>query len=317
MSHWLTRMNLFRTRKNWLPFSGWFWTGCLMPCVVIFFWQYWSWKLYGIGFLYAIVGLGSVNTVWLHRYGTHRAFTFTHPIYRFIIRNLTLRVVPEEVYIVSHLVHHAFPEGIGDPYNSTCGRLYCFLAGELHQPIRRDLTEKEYKRVVALVAHTDVIPNSYEQYLKWGSICHPLRTTAHFALNWAFWYTVFWWIGGHPLAVCLFGWSGVWGLGIRDFNFGSHGGGKDKRRDGVDFNRRDLSINQFFAGTVSGEWHNNHHLFPGSARAGFLWWQIDTAYWLIRLLQLLGGIATMRDDKARFQEEYLGKPSARPTEVES
>jgi hypothetical protein len=47
---------------------------------------------------------------------------------------------------------------------------------------------------------------------------------------------------------------------------------------GWDGARRRGSINQLFAGTVSGEWHNNHHLYPGGARSGFFWWQLDTAW---------------------------------------
>lgn len=304
MSHWASRMNVLRTRKNWLPVTQWLWSLGLAPFAVLFFTRYFSWKLLAVGFLYAMVGLGTVNIVWLHRYCTHRAFTFRHPIHRFIIRNLTLRIVPEEVYVVSHLVHHAFPEKAGDPYNALGGRLYCFLAGELHQPIARDMSPKDYARVVALIDHTGVIPNSYAQYQTWGTVCHPARLYAHYALNWAFWYGAFYLMGGHALACAIFGMSAIWAVGIRDFNYDGHGCGKDKRRDGVDFNRRDLSINQFFAGTVSGEWHNNHHLYPAGVRSGFLWWQLDTAYLLIRFVQLLGGISSSRDFKERFLVEH-------------
>jgi sn-1 stearoyl-lipid 9-desaturase len=306
MSHWLDRVNLFKSRKAWLPVSDWVWTLGLAPFGVIFFTRYFSWSLLAIGFLYAMVGLGTVNIVWLHRYCTHRAFTFTHPSYAFVIRNLTLRLVPEEVYVVSHHVHHAMPEQPGDPYNALCGRLYCFLAGELHQPIARDLSPVDYARTVQLVEHTGVVANSYAQYLKWGSICHPARLYAHFALNWAFWYLVFWAIGGHPLACAIFGMSAIWAIGIRDFNYDSHGRGKDRRVEGNDFNRNDLSINQFFAGYVSGEWHNNHHLFPSGARSGFLWWQLDSAWLLIRLIKLLGGIGKVRDFKAEFLRTHYG-----------
>ena len=31
-------------------------------------------------------------------------------------------------------------------------------------------------------------------------------------------------------------------------------------------------------------WHNNHHHFPGSARQGFYWWEIDLTYYGLRLL---------------------------------
>lgn len=34
-------------------------------------------------------------------------------------------------------------------------------------------------------------------------------------------------------------------------------------------------------------WHNNHHHYPASARQGFLWWEIDLTYYLLRLLQAL------------------------------
>jgi sn-1 stearoyl-lipid 9-desaturase len=166
------------------------------------------------------------------------------------------------------------------------------------------LSPKDYARVAGLVDHTGVIPNTYEQYQTWGSICHPARLYAHFALNWAFWYGAFFLIGGHALACAIFGMSALWAIGIRDFNYDAHGCGKDKRKEGIDFNKRDLSINQFFAGTVSGEWHNNHHLYPAGVRSGFLWWQLDTAYILIRTVKLFGGISSSRDFKERFLEEY-------------
>jgi stearoyl-CoA desaturase (delta-9 desaturase) len=202
-------------------------------------------------------------------------------------------------------VHHAYTEQPGDPYNAHGGRLYCFLAGELHQPIARDLSPRDYDRVVAMMKHTGVVANSYEQYQKWGSVCHPARLYASFALNWLFWYGAFYLMGGHALACAIFGVSAVWAIGIRDFNYDAHGCGKDKREAGVDFNFKDLSINQRFAGTVSGEWHNNHHAFPGGVRSGFLWWQLDTAYGVILLVKLFGGIGVMRDYKARFLEKYV------------
>src|SRR5262249_50439011 len=115
------------------------------------------------------------------------------------------------------------------------------------QPIARNMSREDYARAVALVNHTGVVPNSYEQYQKWGSICHPARLYAHFALNWAFWYGAFYFIGGHGLACAIFALSGVWAIGIRDFNQDAHGHGTDNRKDGVDFTRRDHSINHFFA----------------------------------------------------------------------
>ncbi len=35
-------------------------------------------------------------------------------------------------------------------------------------------------------------------------------------------------------------------------------------------------------------WHNNHHHFPGSARQGFFWWEVDLTYYGLRALSWLG-----------------------------
>lgn len=35
-------------------------------------------------------------------------------------------------------------------------------------------------------------------------------------------------------------------------------------------------------------WHNNHHRFPGCARQGFLWWEVDVTWYGLRLLAAVG-----------------------------
>jgi stearoyl-CoA desaturase (delta-9 desaturase) len=147
--------------------------------------------------------------------------------------------------------------------------------------------------------------NSYEQYRKWGSLCHPVFTIAHYVLNWIFWFLVFYFLGGFALATAIFGWAGVWAIGIRTFNYEGHGRGKDRRRDGVDFNRLDLSINQVWPGFVAGEWHNNHHLYPNGARSGFLKYQLDLPWLWIRALAAVGVVSSYRDFREDFLKTYL------------
>ncbi len=309
---WGSRMNLFASRKAWLPVSGWFWTLSLAPFAVVFLTRHFSWPLMLAGFLYSMVGIGTHGTVYLHRYATHRAFRVRNGFYLFILRNLTLKIVPEEIYVVSHHVHHAFSDTPGDPYNARAGWLYCFLAGELHQPIRRDMSRADYDRVCALVRHTGMGINTYEQYLRWGSIADPVRHSLHYLFNWVFWYAAFYAIGGHALATALFGWAMVWGVGIRAHNYDLHAGGKDRRREGVDFDCNSLAVNAIWPGFVAGEWHNNHHLYPQSVRAGFLWWQPDVSFEFLRLFRLLGGITSWQDFRDKFYElHYLPYRAAR------
>lgn len=47
--------------------------------------------------------------------------------------------------------------------------------------------------------------------------------------------------------------------------------------------------NWFLALLTFGEgWHNNHHHFPGSARQGFRWWEVDLTYYVLRTMAALG-----------------------------
>jgi stearoyl-CoA desaturase (delta-9 desaturase) len=211
---------------------------------------------------------------------------------------------PGETYVISHHVHHHLSEQPGAPYNVNGGWWYCFLADVIHQPIAKNLSQSDYHRLTKLLDHTGVKINSYEQYQIWGSLCHPLYTLLSFSLNWLFWYGVFYWIGGHALAITIFASAGFWAFGVRTFNFSGHGGGKDKRRDGVDFNRKDLSINQLWPGLVTGEWHNNHHLYPNGARAGFLPYQLDYAWYFILFYKGIGGITFYRDYKDQFMVNH-------------
>jgi len=52
-------------------------------------------------------------------------------------------------------------------------------------------------------------------------------------------------------------------------------------------------------------WHNNHHFFPGTARQGFRWWEIDLTWYGLKLMSWLGLVRDLKPvpawvhDKAR------------------
>jgi sn-1 stearoyl-lipid 9-desaturase len=300
----ISRVNVFSSVKHWVAFTGWFWVLALAPFFLLFVFKYFTWWGLAAGFVYSMVLMGSYGTIWFHRYSTHRSFTFSHPLWRSLTRNLVIRVLPEETYVLSHHVHHAKSDRPGDPYNAAGGFLYCFLSDATHQTIAPVLSETDYARAAGLLKHTGIVCNSYAQYQRWGSVAHPGRTFAGCALNWAAWYAIFYVVGGNTLAVTLFASAMIWALGVRTFNYEGHGKGHDKRKDGVDFNRADMSINQWWPGLVAGEWHNNHHLFPSSARSGFLRFQLDLPWIYIRCLSALGAVNSFNDARAVFHEKY-------------
>lgn len=303
-AEFFSRINIFRDRKNWLPFLSWLWLLLLTPFFFLFVFKYFSWGLLLLGFVYSMILMGTHGTIWFHRYSTHNAYVFSNNFWRFITRNLVIKMIPEEIYVLSHHVHHAKSDEPGDPYNAQAGWLYCFLADVNHQPVAQDLNEKDYGAVVGLLQHTGIKTNTYRQYRKWGSVVHPLYAVANWVLNWAFWYAAFFLMGGHALACTLFAGALIWAIGVRTFNYEGHGGGKDKRREGVDFDRKNLSINQLWPGFVAGEWHNNHHLYPRSARSGFLRHQVDFAWYYIYFLHRIGGVKSYQDAREQFFKNY-------------
>jgi len=62
------------------------------------------------------------------------------------------------------------------------------------------------------------------------------------------------------------------------------------------YDTRDDSRNCYLLALLTfGEgWHNNHHQFPGSARQGFRWWEIDLTYYGLRALAAAGLIRDLR-----------------------
>jgi stearoyl-CoA desaturase (delta-9 desaturase) len=74
------------------------------------------------------------------------------------------------------------------------------------------------------------------------------------------------------------------------------------------FDTNDDSRNNLWLALITfGEgWHNNHHFYPGSARQGFRWWEIDLTWYGLRLMAALGLVWDLKSapawvaDKARY-----------------
>jgi len=300
-----SRINIFKSKKNWITLTSWLMTACMLPFLYLFIFRYFSWPLLLVILGYSLVIMGTHGTIWFHRFCTHRAYKFSHPLWRLITQNLVIKTFPEEIYVVSHHVHHAKSDQPGDPYNPQGGFLYCMLSDVNHQSISTHLSEADYKKASGFLRHTGVGINSYQQYKKWGSITHPAYMTILWLLNWAFWFTVLYFIGGLALASAIFTAAMLWFVLVRAFNYTGHGKGHHKHVDGVDFDRSNLSINQTRPGLFTGEWHNNHHLYPGSARAGFLKYQLDLAWIFIYSMYKIGVVSSYHDSKKEFLRKYL------------
>lgn len=66
------------------------------------------------------------------------------------------------------------------------------------------------------------------------------------------------------------------------------------------YETEDTSRNSWILALVTlGEgWHNNHHHHMSSARAGFLWWEVDVTYYILRALATIGVVWDIREPTA-------------------
>lgn len=302
-----SNINIFRTKKNWLPLMSWGIVTVLVPVFITLCTLYASWWITGLCFFYGMIIMSTHGTIWLHRYCTHSSYRFSHPVWRFITQNLVIKTVPEEIYVISHHVHHALSDKPGDPYNATGGFMYCMLADVNHQSINKSMSREDYQKAKNFMSHTGVKTNSYEQYQKWGSVTNPYYAIGIHLLNWVFWYGAFYLMGGHQIALAMFSAAMFWFVVVRAFNYTGHGNGKNKHVEGIDFDKSNLSVNQTRPGWFSGEWHNNHHLYPASARSGFLPYQLDMAWVYIYCLKKLGAVSWYQNDRQKFLDKYMKK----------
>jgi sn-1 stearoyl-lipid 9-desaturase len=306
-----SRINVFKSKRNWVTVMAWLMAACMVPFLILFVTKYFSIPLLICAVVYSMIIMSTHGTIWFHRFCTHRAYRFSHPIWRFLTQNLVIKTFPEEIYVVSHHVHHTKSDLPGDPYNSKAGMMYCMLSDVNHQSIAKNLDADDYRRASNFMQHTGVQINDYAQYKKWGSIANPFYTVALWFVNWSIWYLIFYTIGGHGLATAMFSGAMFWFVLVRAFNYTGHGKGHEQHVDGIDFDRSNLSINQTRPGLFSGEWHNNHHLYPGSARAGFLPYQIDLAWIYIFVMYKLGAVSSYHDSKQDFLRKYVAAKTKR------
>lgn len=243
------------------------------------------------------------NTVWYHRYCSHRAFKFSHPIFPRLCLWLNPLGYREEVYAIVHHVHHTKADQDDDPNGPQLGWFGNYTASYFR--IDTDISEVQHERLKARLAHLHMPFSSYASFQRWACI----ESIPHYLARWTFatvfWACVWYFSGGVPFLMAWFAAQFTWHAVVRDFNFRGHGTHEDpKQVDGWDFDRSSLALNQRVYGYLAGEWHNNHHAFRASANTAFLPGQVDIPFLLIRLMHRLGIVASYHDHTRQFRQRY-------------
>ncbi len=265
---------------------------------------HWGIAWYDIGLFLVLVFLSGVGfSVGMHRFFTHHSFKTNSLVKTALgIFGLSGSHINIKEYVAAHRCHHAFPDQPEDPHSphyATPEGSKNTLVGLLHAHTgwgfskRLNMPEKIQK--YASDYHDDDLVNFLDRHhvaIFIGSLLLPAALGALAAWHWQGAITGFLW--GGLLRLFVADQVENWGRGI------SHVFGYQPLR------AKGHSTNHWIAVISMGEWHNNHHAFPNSARQGLEWWQIDVGYYVILILEKLGlAWDVVRVDRARIEAKRV------------
>lgn len=211
-------------------------------------------------------------TGFYHRYFSHRSFK-TSRIMQFVFAVLGASAAQRGPlwWSARHRIHHKYSDQPEDPHSPA---QHGFLTSHFGWFMKENnfITDKQpisdllkYPELIFLNRYDVVVPLIYALFL--------------------------YFLGGMQYV--------VWGYFISTvflyhatflINSLAHTHGKQK------FETNDSSRNNWFLALITlGEgWHNNHHYWPSSVRQGFRFWELDITYLLLKLLNKLGLIWSLR-----------------------
>lgn len=224
------------------------------------------------GYILVILGLTQITifsvTIYLHRCQAHRALTL-HPIVSHFFRFwlwLTTGMVTKE-WAAIHRKHHARVETEEDPHSPiTKGIRKVFFQGA-------ELYRAESKNKETIVRYGEGTPddwverNVYSKYSALGITIMLLLDVALFGVL------------GVTIWAIQMAWIPLWAAGVVN-GIGHYWGYRNF--ESKDTSRNIIPIGFFIGGE---ELHNNHHAYASSAKFSAKWWEVDTGWGLIRLLQ--------------------------------
>ena len=231
-----------------------------------------DWIVFACVYPFAAIGVG----IAMHRYFAHKAFA-TSRVFRFVLALFATLALGNAIHFAGkHRFHHRFTDREGDVHSPQQGVWQCWI---------KSLIDCGYSRAE--------IETEVGEYLRWPE----LRFLYRFSV-----------LPGLLLCLFLFYWGGFTTMAIGGLlspllllhqssavNYCCHKWGRRT------YNTTESSTNNIWVAVLTyGEgWHNNHHRYPYSARAGLLWWQIDIFYYIICCFEMCGLIWDVRRvDKA-------------------
>lgn len=248
------------------------WTGVTWEAVVLGIVLYWL-RMFGI-------------TAGYHRYFSHRSYA-TSRVFQFILACLAQSSAQKSVlwWAAKHRHHHLFSDSEHDVHSP---RHTGFVFAHVGWIFARKHDRVDLVKVGDFSRYPELMwLQKYE--LAPAAV---LAVTSFLIAGWAGLVVGFFWstVAVYHATFCI--------------NSLAHVHGSKRYVTGDD--SRNNWLLAFF--TMGEGWHNNHHAYQASVRQGFLWWEIDPTFYIIKALSWIGVVWDLKSppEAVLRNEQRLG-----------
>ncbi|HEX7296792.1 MAG TPA: acyl-CoA desaturase [Pyrinomonadaceae bacterium] len=232
-------------------------------------------------YVLAAFGLG----VGMHRYFAHRSFQ-TSRWFQFVLCLLASIAFGDPVWFAGkHRLHHKHADTTLDVHSPTQGFWFCWFSSIFGKSYANQQILEKAKDLTVYPELVWIHRHYYLPPVVVGTATYLFGGYSMFAIGYCL-----------SVLLALHAASAV--------NYYCHKG-KNRR-----YQTQDRSTNNVLLGVLTfGEgWHNNHHHYPGTARAGFFWWEIDIFYYVLKILSWLGLVWDLREVPNAVKYDFVPSP---------
>ena len=237
-------------------------------------------------------------TAGYHRYFSHKSFE-TSRWFQFFLAFMAQTSIQKGVlwWAANHRGHHLTSDTPQDPHSM---KVYGFLYSHMGWFLGPDYNETKFDKIKEFSKFKELVwLNKYFVVppvvlalvaMMFGGIVNGSGIADMFST------------AGFSTLFCGFCLSTIFLFhGTYSINSIMHYFGKQRYKTG------DESRNHFLLAffTMGEGWHNNHHYFQSSAKAGFFWWELDVTYYILKSWSWIGLVKNLRGvpNEVRFSTD--------------